>query len=159
MAIDPVQQVNDLLKGFTREQFARALQGTPFESDPAAYNLGGFILENNPYLPLDQIIVPALTTTRISGQLHKFSSSDPWNLAKNGRIKSPAEDPDTWYFSTQRRPPDMPLSDPPRELDARNVVKCIELEYGPEVDGGTPDGRPKPKAPHIIICYAGGNGA
>ena len=159
MAIDPVQQVNDLLKGFTREQFVRALQGTAFESDPAIYDLGGFVLQNNPYLRPDQIIVPSLNTNRVSGQLKGFDSSDPWNLAKNGRIKSPSEDLNTWYFSIHERPPDVSLSDPSPELEARNVVKCIELEYGPAVDGGTPEGRPKPKAPHIIICYAGGNGA
>src|SRR2546423_1000334 len=101
MSTDSVEQVRQLIQNFSDEQFRLALQGTRFA---AYYELGEFVKDNNPYIACDQVQDPDLTKAVFSGQLKDYNCSNPWNLERNGPIKSPTEDNDTWYFSTQRRP-------------------------------------------------------
>ena len=138
----------------------------------ASYNIGDFVVEQNPYLLASQFRLRetdgtdlgSLDTAIDSGLGGVFAgrnSYGPWKPNFDGfpHIPHPDEPPHkTWYFVTGHRPADLPdvgtaawnlIKD-----RARNVVKTVEIEYEPDINSGEPPDKP----PHLILLFAGGNG-
>jgi hypothetical protein len=165
-------------------------QFRPLLRDSEAYpseQLGDFILDQNPYFDLttevltDDQIRDARANDRLGGPFRFFNSFSTWAADKLGpsadfpRIPHPNDSAPSgvsgyqppWYMLTGRTPKSLPNNimnenDPPRS-SVRNVVKTVEIEYGPEdgIDTGEnlPSSTlPKMKKTHIFIMFAGGNG-
>jgi hypothetical protein len=147
---------------------------------PAAYYwgaLGDFIERENPYLPLGTGTVPIGGRILRGGLLEKFSAASGviytynedtvinppptteagWEAAVRlgYRLPKPTEPGSkTWFHKVGVKPKDTPELPGTHLPDTRQVVKTVEIEYQPDVDGGT-----GLKPPHIIILFCGGNSA
>jgi Dyp-type peroxidase family len=132
------------------------------------WKLGDFIYEQNPYFDEDEIefeFSEKKVKPGIAGILKSheatwvFKDDNPGaNIpkakdAKPGQIQA-------WYYRKGRYAGEVPKSDETDELNKvfeRNVVKELEIEYGPLLEERDEFGNPQPKAPHLIVLYCGGD--
>jgi hypothetical protein len=149
--VEVPQEFKDLLSKLTRAEFLRVAR----EVNPEIYDstrLGDFIREENPYHPIGVITLPEESfANAVRGG--EFEVNNAANT-HTGPIPKPMDPGSkTWYIHPKMKPSEIP-DPPPSTPGARNVVKVIELEYGPDIQGDPGIF----KAPHIQIVFCGGNG-
>ena len=98
-----------------------------------------------------------LANVKRGGQFadRKAANGNLYHISTNGGIPCPTDPGSkTWFFVSGVKPKDTPEEYGHHLPNSRQVVKTLEIEYGPNVDGGT-----GLKPPHIIILFCGGNSA
>jgi hypothetical protein len=161
------------------DQIGELLDATSGESD---YELGRFIINNNPYfapsndLVSEQQLIDATADITQGGPFRPFTASFRWDTTRPGfpHIPHPTDSAPSgvtdyqpsWYMVSGRTPKSLPDPEDIGDLDpdtldrVRNIVKTIEIEYGTDdLFTGDFDGTvPREKPVHIFVMYAGGNG-
>jgi hypothetical protein len=142
-------ECREFIRNLPYKELLEILEGGP--SYPAAL-VGGLIRSENPYFSEDgfELTEDALKKRVTCGEFRGMSAEHPYDPGVDGPIPAPLDrGSETWHWSTKRRPADIP-DYPTPELEARVVVKEIEITYAPEVPGTT-------QKPHLLILYSGGN--
>lgn len=161
VALEALEEVQESGGELTRVAFVRAMAGKPYNM---RCKLGKFIYQQNPYFGPGEmkLLNSNLNDDVRSGVFKDRDATNPWKPTDPSRVPSVIPHPrdpssETWYFTVDKRPNEVDLADVTDIGPTyRNVVKAIELTYGPAFDDGSGTNA---KPPHIVIAFAGGNGS